>query len=258
MSKLGVPKSDYEQFPNPPLKAMFGQVRYPPMLKLADPQALGRFQELIGESGYTEFVEEQQLSLTISPEGFSQSPAERSFRFSTDPAAWSVILGPSSFTLEAHPTEYTNFATFSDQFEVLWDALLTVAPPTRLVRQGLRYIDHIERDLEGPGWAKLVNPALLGLLGVDSIGRALVRSVSECRFDADFGTIVLKHGVAKAGPKEKFGYLFDFDYFAEDLDSTAATKDVLTRFNRFHDELHDLFRFCVTEDALKEFRGERS
>lgn len=255
MSKTGVPESKYEQFANPPLKAMFGQVRFPALLKLSDPSVLGGFQEAIAGAGYSEFEEEQQMSLTISPQGFSQSPAERTFRFSTEEPEWSVVLGPSSLTLEAHPTQYTNFKTFSGQFETLWNALTAIAPPTRVLRQGLRYIDHLEQQLLGPQWNSFINPQILGILGDEEVGPKIERSMSEYRFVTAEGTIVFKHGMAKAGPEDKPGYLLDFDYFDEQMDETADLVKILSRFETFHDELHDLFRYCVTEEALEEFRN---
>jgi uncharacterized protein (TIGR04255 family) len=84
----------------------------------------------------------------------------------------------------------------------------------------------------------------------------VLHCLSEFRFHADAGALTLKHGLVKAGPDLRDGYLLDFDYFTEDLDGEFSSKEVLGRFVEFHNELHDVFRYCVTDAALEEFRKD--
>jgi uncharacterized protein (TIGR04255 family) len=42
-----IPAVEHEVFANPPLKVMLGQVRFPPVLRIADPAYLASFQEAV-------------------------------------------------------------------------------------------------------------------------------------------------------------------------------------------------------------------
>src|SRR5271167_2927396 len=61
-----IPQVEHEVFARPPLKAMLGQVRFPPILKIADLSSLGGFQETIRED-WPQFSQEQQLSVLVGP-----------------------------------------------------------------------------------------------------------------------------------------------------------------------------------------------
>ncbi len=95
-----IPSVAHETYPNPPLKAMFGQVRFPPRLQILDPSSLGPFQTAV-EPELPEFAEEQQVTVTIVPGSSPQPAAGKSYRFSTADGGWSARLAPDALTLEA-------------------------------------------------------------------------------------------------------------------------------------------------------------
>lgn len=250
-----LPAADHEQFSRPPLKAMLGQVRFPPILRAADVAALGGLQENLAKQGFTEFGEQQQLAIAIGPQGLAQAPAERSFRFATEAQDWSVLLAPSVLTLEAEAGKYTNFEVFCKRFSQAWAAAVEHLRPTKIVQQGLRYIDHIEKDLSAREWTKFVNPALVGFIAEDTFSSRMRQSISDYRFELEGGNLIFKHGIVPAGPEQQPGYLLDFDCFTHEELVDVSVDAVIARFEVFHDELYPLFRWCVTDEALEEFRG---
>src|SRR4051812_34301788 len=90
---------EYEVFPAPPLKAMLGQIQFPPTLKIGDISAVGRFHEAIRDR-FPEFAPEQQFNITLGPAGPQQAAVAQVYRFTTGDGTWSIVLGPQALTLE--------------------------------------------------------------------------------------------------------------------------------------------------------------
>lgn len=246
--------AEYEIFANPPLKAMLGQVRFPPVLRIADLAALGAFQDDIRED-WPNFSQEQQISLVIGPGASAQSGPQQVFRFTSADEAWSVVLAPDAVSVEAAAAgNYSSFDEFAKRFRQIWEAILEHFAPALVVRQGLRYVDHIEADLDPLQWAELINSDLLGPVA-GPLATGLEQAVSELRFrDAD-GILVFKHGIVPAGPENRNGYLLDFDCFTDEPNQETTTEAVVARFDRYHEVLYSLFRWCVTDKALEGFRN---
>lgn len=250
-----IPKVEHEVFDNPPLKAMLGQVRFPPVLRIADLSLLAPFQETVRHE-FPNFVQEQQISLVVGPQG-AQSAAQAAYRFATSDRAWSVVLTPEAVTLEADVSiQYTNYDEFIARFRMAWEAVCEHFNPTQVLRQGLRYVDHLKGDRLAAEWASYINPTLLGPL-VDAFKSGVDQSVSELRFMRDDGVLVFKHGILPLGPQATMGYLLDFDYFTEEATPDVSADAVVARFDRYHELLYSFFRWCVTEDALAGFRNAR-
>ena len=251
-----VSAEDHETFENPPLKAMLGQVRFPPILRVANLEALGPFQEAIRRD-FPDFAPEQQFSVTLGPEGPQQTSASRAYRFKTADQAWSAVLTPDALTLEADVSErYTSYDEFSRYFAQVWAAVLEHFAPTRVSRQGLRYVDHLEGSGDASGWERYINKDLLGPL-VGALGPGVEQSVSELRFPRPDGVLVFKHGMLPAGPSATMGYLLDFDYFNEEPSDDVSVEALRSRFDRYHDFLYSFFHWCVTDEAREGFRHGR-
>lgn len=248
-----IPTVEHEAFGNPPLKAMLGQVRFPPVLRIADLPSLIPFQEAI-RNEFPTFGQEQQISFVLAPQGPQSAAAQQAFRFSTSDGAWSVVLTPEALTLEADvAVRYTSYDEFIDRFRLVWGAILEHFAPNQVSRQGLRYVDHLEGDRSAAEWASLINADLLGPL-VGAFGAGVGQSVSELRFAREDGVLVFKHGMLPLGPEERMGYLLDFDYFIEEASDDTSVDAVIARFDRYHELLYSFFRWCVTDEALAEFR----
>lgn len=249
-----IPAVEHEVFPKPPIKAMLGQVRFPPVLRIADMASLAPFQDAIRED-FPDFGQEQQFSFMLGPEGPQGVTTSQAYRFRSPDHAWSVLLAPEALTIEADPSvRYTSYDEFADHFRRVWSAALDHFKPSQVTRQGLRYTDHIEGDRPAREWSAYINEDLLGPLA-GPLGEGVAQSVSELRFARDDGVIVFKHGMLPAGPEHKMGYLLDFDYAIE-RPTDVNVDEVMARFDSYHEVLYAFFRWCVTDEAIKEFRGD--
>ena len=251
-----IPAVEHEIFTNPPLKVMLGQVRFPTVLRIADLASLVPFQDAIRHQ-FPTFRQEQQLTLIVGASGPGGPSLQPAFRFITDDRAWSFLLTPDAVTVEADVAAgYTSYDEFVDRFRLVWEAIITHFAPDRVLRQGLRYVDHVEGERTAPEWATFINPELLGPL-VERFGMAVSQAVSELRLNRTDGVLVFKHGMLPLGPGSAPGYLLDFDYFNEEPTDDPSVEAVMGRFDAYHESLYNLFRWCVTDEALERFRAPR-
>src|SRR5689334_14242540 len=101
MAAPALPAVEYERFPNPPLRAMLGQVRFPPILRLQKGVGeIADFQDAIRDT-FPHFGVEQQIQINVSPSGAAEAQTERAaaYRFVNDARTWSVLMAPSALTI---------------------------------------------------------------------------------------------------------------------------------------------------------------
>lgn len=248
-----LPIVEHERLARPPLKAMLGQVRFPPVLRVLERPYIGGFQEAVRDD-YPELAEETQFGVVVSPSGTVQTEPTKQWRLSTSDGRWSISVAQDAVTLEASAAQYTDYQEFRSRFARIWPAATRSIRPQRRVQQGLRYVNHIDADVPVAGWADLINPVLLGAVGSKELGDEIEQAVSDYRLRQSDGTLVLKHGLVRAGPDRRQGYLLDFDYFTQAQDG-LETDEVLATFDRFHDVIYPFFRWCITERAMAMFRA---
>jgi uncharacterized protein (TIGR04255 family) len=256
---LALPFANHEEFPNPPVKAMLGQVRFPAILKIAQSGELGGFQDEI-RAEYPEYSQEQQISMALGPEGMSATEQVQNHRFATSDGSWSVVLNQTFLTLEASvATKYSNYDDFRDRFATVWQTALQHLGPLRATQQGLRYVDVLDWDDVVAGeWSEYVQQNLLGLLGVPELSQHVQHDLTDSRLQlTDEVFIALKYGLVRSGPESALGFMFDVDCLSqaphEDIDVEAIT----SRFDAFHEEIHVLFHWAMKPKAKERFRAGR-
>lgn len=253
-----LPEVEYERFPNPPLRAMLGQVQFPPILRLQKGvEEIADFQEAIREV-FPGFGTQQQIQITVSPTGEAQTQTNEvaAYRFITADEAWSALLAPTAITLEAAAGgRYSSYEKFAELFQVFWSAAVEHLRPGNVTQQGLRYVDHLAGDHTASEWVEWINPELLGPIAGDVLGPDLQHAVSELRYPRKGGRVVFRHGITMTGPENANGYLLDFDAIHTDPVPADDADAIVRRFDESHELLYRFFRWCVTDRALEEFRS---
>ncbi len=235
---------------------MLGQVRFPPILKIAAPGGLADIQEEIRDR-YSEYSEEHQVNLAIGPQGIIPQAEANTHRFKSADGAWSVVLSTTSLTLEASiATKYSNYDEFRERFEHVWTVALRHLKPDQLVQQGLRYVDHLDWEDVGLGeWTRYVNQQLLGVLGVQELRERTVHTLTDARLELDDEVVLaLKYGLVRSGPENALGFMLDTDCFSQAPTDDVSTERVRQQFDGFHDEIHVLFHWAFTDEAKERFR----
>lgn len=238
-----------------PLKVMLGQVRYPAILALSDANYLAPLQEAL-RSEYPDFGVEQQVGLQVGERGVLRTEESKQWKLSSSDGIWSVVVGQSSLVLQSSSSDYTDYAEFRERFATVWSSALALLRPGRRVQQGLRYVNHIEGERSGQEWARIVNPELLGAIGTGRFDGDIEQSVAELVLRRPDGQLKIKHGVVRAGPEARIGYLLDFDYVTQDRPDALGEKSVLEQFDAFHHLIYALFRWSVTAEAFESFVPE--
>lgn len=254
---LALPDAKHEQFASPPLKVMLGQVRFPAILKIADPAGLASFQEEI-RNEYPEFGVEQQLNLAVGSEGLSPVGEAKNYKFSTADGAWSISLNTTFVTLEASvATKYSNYEEFRNRFEYIWNVVVKSLGPTSVQQQGLRYIDFFDwPDVGSADWSRYINAHLLGLLAANELAGHVEHTLTDTRLKlTDEMAIAFKYGLVRSGPENALGYLMDTDCLSQTVNEDVSVEAILARFDVFHDEIHRLFHWSITPEAKERFRG---
>lgn len=256
-----LPHADYERFSNPPLRAMLGQVQFPPILRLhKGAEAVADFQDAI--SGiFPNFAVQHQMQITISPDGGHEAQTEQiaGYRFANQEQTWSILVAPSALTLEASAGgRYSSYREFTELFRAIWPAAVEYLRPTSVTQQGLRYVDHLEGEHSPQEWADWINPELLGAAAGEVLGAGLAQTVTEMLYPSEEGRLVFRHGIVQAGPEQVWGYLLDYDSVHTVPVKVDEVDLLVRRFDQSHELLYQFFRWCVTDRAVEEFKHDPS
>ena len=253
-----LPNVAYERFQNPPLRAMLGQVQFPPMLRLQKGvEEVADFQDAIREA-FPHVSVEQQIQISVAAgdaEAVTNTQRTSTYRFINEARTWSVLLAPGALTLEAAAGgRYSSYSEFGGLFRTIWAAAVQHLKPGKIAQQGLRYVDHLEAERSPQDWAQWIRPELLGAVGGDVLSGGLQQTVCELLYADDDGRLVFRHGIAQAGPENAWGYLLDFDSIHAGTVEAGDIDTIMARFDASHELVYRFFRWCVTERALEEFR----
>ena len=255
---MAFPVSDRIIFANNPLQQVICQLQFPEILKIAS-ELPSNFQDRIRPQ--YPYYEEEKVQLPgeisrvveqLSNIGSLKIPEGPNHKFTSEDKKKHVNLTQSFIALTHN--DYKSWENFSEEMNLVAKALDEEYKPNFYTRIGLRYIDIIEREkigLGGIAWSKLLNSALIGLLGDTTLQTDLTRINSEAEFDIEtegISKVRLRHGLIYRNNQEQ--YLIDTDCYTEERSEFDAIPSILNSFNR---TAGNLFRWTLTpklKDAL--------
>ena len=146
---------------------------------------------------------------------------------------------------------YVRWESFWAQFALGKNALEDIYEPAFYTRIGLRYKDIIDLNalgLSNKNWDELLNPRLIGLLGLPEISAQPLEIKSIAALDLELrdvkdAKVTLRHGFLKTDDGET--YVIDADFFTEERSSPDEVSSILSRFNKISG---DLFRWAISEE----------
>lgn len=268
---IGLPEpATVEIYDHSPLVTVICQLRFNPVLSVADQTFVGPFQrEIKAAYPLTRVLRNVQVDLPMGFEGgeLGHTVTAPRWQFSDRDVNWSVVLAQDFMALETR--SYSHFADFLGRFQTVLSALSNHIEPELWTRIGLRFINEIRLN-DRPS-NEIVAPELLGFLGEARLtGRAVqVQSIQQLafRYPGGFG-VNIHHGQLPLGttvqprpdeapPQDAF-YLLDFDVFRESVEKGGEPVDtdrLCTQLEQFDKVAYALFRRSVREQYSSTLGG---
>lgn len=258
--------------PDAPLAVVVAQVRFPPILAIGQPDALGamaRFQELLRPT-YPHLAEHHTHHIDMTEPSHADVRQSRVWRLSDSgdkSPKWRVSLAQDFAALETR--EYRSRSDFLARLTTVIEAVATCFRPATATRFGLRYVDRISGTAETM-ISKMVRAEVLGIIASTSndlkqLQSSLVHTMMHAHFLAPDDDMVFArwgtlppnttHDPNLIDPIDTKSWVLDMDmstirqhpFTASALAGTATS---------FAECLYWLFREMVTDDFLRHYGGQ--
>jgi uncharacterized protein (TIGR04255 family) len=246
------PSTEHIPLRNPPLREVICQVRFPPILKIVD-ESPTRFQDAIREY-FPNYRSDQEIHAEISPgqpvRSLQANP--QTHRFADRDEVRTVSLGLDFFAVST--TQYAGWSPFAQVLRYVTEAIQNVYQITYSRRIGLRYINilntkNTDTDLFDPDVLDMLRSELTFLLKSESIQEPYL-GLTQLRAEQEEGKFTIRSGIIQEDNKPAF--ILDFDRFVEH-DIELEIDDLLERCERYHADIYNAFRWCITQKSLAVF-----
>lgn len=230
----------HRHFARNPLAVVVTQVRFHPILKVAD--KVPDFQDAV-RAHFPTFGTQMTKQVSISIGDAVEVRDEKAFLFSTPADDVTISLGVSAIALEAK--RYQHHADFLAKADVAFKALEAVYQPIAPTRLGLRYVNAIKRDViakelgRSVSWTDLITDGFLKLPnGVNLDGTLFSSEVTSPMLK---GVLTLRYGLLKNTAQGEH-FRFDMDRYVDGSFDMSQTMGLL---EGFASDLYSLFDSMV-------------
>jgi len=240
-----------------PLDTVICQVRFPPILSIGKDDYVAPFQEAIRKDyPLTEQWMVQAFPFPFqAPGGPSPQalPTTKTYRFSAPDRSWRLNLAPDFLSLDT--SKYTHRSEFLQRLDQALTTLAAHVPLTHWSRLGVRYVDRIRGEHLGRV-PEFFCPEMLGILGVDGIGKHLKQGLSEALLEVEEGNLAIRWGLLPGGktldplgiPVESAdSWILDLDAFQEHAETLRAfdIPDLVAQTEALSKRIYSFFRWMV-------------
>jgi uncharacterized protein (TIGR04255 family) len=252
------PPHEHEVFARNPLVAVVAQLRFHPVLKLAD--HIADFQEAIRDRFPAfEKKEVRQATIVMAAPGQPMSSEvdvrqSELFCFSDPERQVTVTLGVDQATIEAR--SHVSVRDVINDVNVVVPAVESVYKPIRPTRLGLRYVNLIDRQTiskslgKDVDWPDIINQSFLSpasdLADLDDTA-FYVETTSSC----GPGAMTLRYGLLPGTEGQK-QFRVDIDRYTTERLSLSSAAELLQDFSL---DVFRAFRATAGEDLLSWMRA---
>lgn len=248
-----LPTQPHKVFERNPLVAVVVELRFFPILKLAD--KIADFQDQV-RSTFPAFQDVTRQLVNLQPAGPIEVRNERLFNFVKADESSTLSLSTSTLVLESRRHERREH--FMNDVRVGIDALSKLCGPVVPTRLGLRYVDvidkeRIERDLgRSTSWPKLISDPFLAVPTdlADLDGTLFACEVSSSMPN---GGQTVRYGLVQEGDK-RTKFRLDVDRY---LDQPGDPSKLVELLGTFADDVFAVFVAAMGSD-LALWMPERS
>jgi uncharacterized protein (TIGR04255 family) len=246
------------------------QVRFSPVLRIRQDDAIVDFQETIRET-YPQYAKHQGISMLITPGGVQQQAEPvAQHRFTDADGAFTAVLAPDFVALETR--NYIDVEDFQGRVVSLVEAVQQQYAPAQIHRLGLRFINELRLSTPDPKteMREALAPSLLGAAGSDELRDVFTAGEAVLQMADDDTHIQVRHGLYPQGgttvdptvepaqptPEQQLPfYLLDIDAYT-DSKVTYSVEGVATRMRSFNDDIRSFFAWAVNEDYRRTKLGQ--
>ncbi len=240
---------------------MIAQVRFAPILSIAEPGFIAPFQEAI-RSAYPVLRPERTRSLAIEVHEAAVGPERTTWRFCGMDEAWRLSLAPEFVALET--SRYSSREDFLRRLREVLEAVGSRVAPAVVQRLGLRYIDRIAGGAVNDV-RNLVRQDLLGVMGT-SLAAHVQHLVSQTLLESPNRAERLRMRWGHLPPGgtvdpdaieaiEEPSFVLDLDMFSSG-ERSFCVESLVADARRYAERLYAMFRWAVTEDFLRRYGGK--
>jgi uncharacterized protein (TIGR04255 family) len=252
------------QFTDAPVALVACQLNFEPIMRLADPTGVAPFQEAI-RATYPSASRVAGLQLMLGGAGIQTEPAEASgaWAFASPDQMWQVTLSPDALTIQTK--QHESYEDLRERFVESLKHFIELCDPGARVRLGLRYINRLafEDVTSVEDWRQIVRPELLGLAAAPELAddETVRHAFGQARFAGEESQLVVRHGLLEPGsvthpdvvPPETRHFVLDLDAFDVRRFDAIEVDDVMAQLDDFHDDIHRLFRWSLTDAGAERF-----
>ncbi len=242
-----------------PLARVLCQARWPQVSGFQPAIVADRLADAIGDA-YPVREDQQELQVTITPQGVTSGVGGTLFRFLSKDRSWAATLHESFLALET--SRYIDHRDFITRFGVVFDSLLAAVPRLPYIaRLGYRYTNRI---VEADDLERLAEYFVPGILGSLAEGRPpnLVHSINESVYRD--GEHFLQVRSAMVGPNAAIeptlppvdspSWVLDLDAYDEGPMSGYSVDNVRGQATELADRARLHFRSLITPAFEERFR----
>ncbi len=243
---------------NAPLARVIAQVRFPKQLSIESRDSVAAFQRSVG-GAYPVLREEASQGVLLGKGGAQATKAQTSWRFADVAQEWKLSLAPDFLSLDT--TRYQSRSDFLARLRAALDALEKHVGPKLVDRFGIRYIDRITGDALSD-ITRMVRPELCGLIGTPS-GAHASHALTETMFTLNTEQLRARwallpenttHDPGTLEAVSEISWVLDLDMFRH-APRSFSVDSVMADAERFAERIYTFFRWAVTDDFLRRYRG---
>ena len=247
---INFPHKDEIPLSSPPLTEVVCQVRFPPILQIAQ-DLPGAFQEGIRRR-FPQLEVEQGVEIVAPRLLEGGEPLARTkprvFRFKSEDEQANVSLAVDFYALSYN--QYRHWSDFAADLQLVQETMMDVYKPSYATRIGLRYINRFTLDNTGctskAEFLALFRPELTALLRND-VGQQAADMACRLSFQEEPAQLNVRIAFQES---DEMAFVLDFDYFEKGKLPLAG---LIERCNRYHEIIYDSFRWSLLDENLERF-----
>jgi uncharacterized protein (TIGR04255 family) len=246
----------------PPLARVLAQVRFSPVLSVANETMAGQVQQRLRDE-YPFARGEVEFAVAFMPGVDAPQPATptRLWRFQSGDEAWRVTLATNFVALET--TDYRGHEDFFGRLSRVLAVVYELVEPPQVERTGVRYVQRLTEPDDLGRLSEYVRPEILGACSLEDDGARMTLCLTQAHAQLDHVQLTARWGLLPPNigvdpaihPVDTTSWVMDIDVFdehREPFETEALAQRALDHSRR----QYRFFRWAVEPAFLLRFGAD--